>query len=87
MEDIEIARNTKLEAITEIAKKAGIEDEELEQYGKYKAKIDNKKLFKRLQNKKYGKLTVKEYLGNKEYRCECCYKTAFVQSPYLQSFK
>lgn len=56
MEDIEIARNTKLEAIAEIAKKAGIEDEELEQYGKYKAKIDNKKLFKRLQNKKDGKL-------------------------------
>ncbi len=56
MEDIEIARSTKLNYITDIAKKAGIEEDELEQYGKYKAKIDNKKILKRLQNKKDGKL-------------------------------
>ena len=47
MEDIEIARNTKLDNIVEIATKAGIKEDELEQYGKYKAKIDSKKLFKR----------------------------------------
>ncbi len=56
MEDIEIARNTKLENIMDIAKKAGIEEEELELYGKYKAKIDNEKIFDRLINKKDGKL-------------------------------
>ena len=56
MEDIEIARNTKLDNIVEIATKAGIKEDELEQYGKYKAKIDSKKLFKRLENKKNGKL-------------------------------
>lgn len=56
MEDIDIARNTKLKDITEIAKKAGINDEELEQYGKYKAKIDSKKIYDRLKNKKDGKL-------------------------------
>ena len=56
MEDIEIARNTKLDNIGEIATKAGIKEDELEQYGKYKAKIDSKKLFKRLENKKNGKL-------------------------------
>ena len=56
MEDIEIARNTKLDNIVEIATKAGIKEEELEQYGKYKAKIDSNKLFKRLANKKSGKL-------------------------------
>ena len=56
MEDIDIARNTKLKDITEIAKKAGINDEELEQYGKYKAKIDSKKISDRLKNKKDGKL-------------------------------
>lgn len=56
MEDIDIARNTKLKNITEIAKNAGIEDEELEQYGKYKAKIDSKKLCERLKNKKDGNL-------------------------------
>ncbi len=50
MEDVEIARNTKLEKIDEIANKLGINEEELEQYGKYKAKI-NLKIKERLQNK------------------------------------
>ena len=40
MTDIEIARNTKLEKIVEIAKKLDIE-EDIEQYGKYKAKLEN----------------------------------------------
>ena len=39
MEDIEIARNTKLKKITEIAEKLNIQEEQLEQYGKFKAKI------------------------------------------------
>ena len=56
MEDIEIARNTKLKHVTEIAQKAGIKDEELEQYGKYKAKIDSKAIMKRLKDKENGKL-------------------------------
>ena len=34
MEDIDIARNAKLKEITQIAKDAGIIDEEVEQYGK-----------------------------------------------------
>ena len=55
MEDIEIARNTKLENITSIAKRLGIE-EEIETYGKYKAKLDYKKIQARLKNKKNGKL-------------------------------
>jgi len=55
MTDIEIARNTKLEKIEKIAEKLGIEDEELESYGKYKAKISND-VYKRLENKKDGKL-------------------------------
>ena len=55
MKDIEIARNTKLEDINNIAKKCGLIDEEIEQYGKYKAKI-NDKAFGRLKNKKDGKL-------------------------------
>ena len=57
MTDIEIARNTKLNKIEDIAKKCGLEDEEIEQYGKYKAKI-NEKAFKRLENKKNGKLVL-----------------------------
>ena len=38
--DIEIAQSAKLRPITEIAATAGIDDKYLEQYGKYKAKID-----------------------------------------------
>ena len=42
--DIEIAQECQMLPITEIAAKAGIGDEYLEQYGKYKAKIDYKLL-------------------------------------------
>ena len=38
--DIEIAQSCKLKPIVEIAKKCGIGEDELEFYGKYKAKID-----------------------------------------------
>ena len=38
--DIQIAQECVMAPITEIANKAGIEDKYLEQYGKYKAKID-----------------------------------------------
>ena len=55
MSDIEIAQNAKLEKIGNIAKKIGIEDEYLEQYGKYKAKIDLN-IFDELQERKNGKL-------------------------------
>ena len=55
MEDIEIARNTKLNKITDIAENIGINEEELENYGKYKAKI-SLDTYKRLKNKKNGKL-------------------------------
>ena len=56
MTDIEIAQNTKLEKITQIAKKIGIEDEDdIELYGKYKAKV-SEKVYERLKQKKDGKL-------------------------------
>ena len=38
--DIEIAQGAKMQPITEIAKTAGVDDKYLEQYGKYKAKVD-----------------------------------------------
>lgn len=56
MEDIEIARNTQLEKIDKIAENIGIKEDEIELYGKYKAKIDNKALLERLKNKENGKL-------------------------------
>ena len=57
MEDVEIARSTKLEEISKIAKQIGIQEEELEPYGRYKAKI-NLKIKERLKNKKDGKLVL-----------------------------
>ena len=38
--DIEIAQESQMMPITEIAKIAGVDDKYLEQYGKYKAKVD-----------------------------------------------
>ena len=40
LSDIEIAQQCQMQPITEIAKKAKVEDKYIEQYGKYKAKID-----------------------------------------------
>ena len=53
--DIEIARETKLEDIKEIAKKVNIQEDDLECYGNYKAKISNN-LSNKLKDKKNGKL-------------------------------
>ena len=55
MEDIDIARQAKLQNITKVAEKLGIEEDYLEQYGKYKAKISNE-LYEKLKDKKDGKL-------------------------------
>ena len=52
--DIEIAQECTMEPITKIAEKAGIDDKYLEQYGKYKAKIDYNLL--KETDKKDGKL-------------------------------
>ncbi|MCI9177116.1 MAG: formate--tetrahydrofolate ligase [Clostridia bacterium] len=57
MEDIEIARNVKLEPIINIAKNMQIKEEEIEQYGKYKAKI-SQNCYERLKNKENGKLVL-----------------------------
>ena len=37
--DIEIAQETQMQPILEVAKTAGIDEKYLEQYGKYKAKV------------------------------------------------
>ena len=57
MTDIEIAKSIKLEKITKIAEEIGISEDELELYGKYKAKISNDVKEKR-KNKKDGKLVL-----------------------------
>lgn len=53
--DIDIAQRTILDPIEEIAKQAGIGQEDIELYGKYKAKVDYN-LYQRLKSKKDGKL-------------------------------
>ena len=55
MEDVEIARSTKLDKINVVAEKIGISEDELVPYGKYKAKV-SLKAFERLENKEKGKL-------------------------------
>ena len=40
LSDIEIARKSKMMPISQIAKKIGIDEDYLEYYGKYKAKIN-----------------------------------------------
>lgn len=55
MSDIEIARNTKLDNIARVAKELGINEDDLELYGKYKAKI-SEKVHENLKDKKDGKL-------------------------------
>ena len=55
--DIEIAQQTKMTPITEIAASLGIREEELEPYGHYKAKLSDS-LFDRLADRPNGKLVL-----------------------------
>ena len=57
MTDIEIAKSVKLEKITKVAEEIGISEDELELYGKYKAKISDE-VTKKIKNKKDGKLVL-----------------------------
>ena len=52
--DLEIAQAAKLKPITEIARQIGIKEDELELYGKYKAKI-SLSILDRLKNRSQGK--------------------------------
>ncbi|RFU69692.1 formate--tetrahydrofolate ligase [Peribacillus saganii] len=53
--DIEIALSAKMKPIKEIANSIGIKEDELDQYGKYKAKI-NSTVMKRLEHEQDGNL-------------------------------
>lgn len=55
MQDIEIARNAKLKNINKIAEALKIDDEYVEQYGKYKAKI-SLDYYEKIKNNNDGKL-------------------------------
>ena len=55
--DVEIAQSAKMKPISEIAQKLGLEDDDLELYGKYKAKIALEAI-NRLENNPDGKLVL-----------------------------
>ena len=55
--DIQIAQEAVMLPITEVAKNLGISADDMEQYGKYKAKISGEYL-KKIKNKKDGKLVL-----------------------------
>jgi len=53
--DIEIAQQANMKKIGEIAKGLSIEEDDIEYYGHYKAKL-SEELFKKLEHKPDGKL-------------------------------
>ena len=55
--DIEISKCAKIDKIVDVAKKVGINEDELELYGNYKAKISDK-LLNRIKNNPDGKLVL-----------------------------
>ena len=55
--DVQIAQSAKMEPIKEIAAKVGLSEDDLELYGKYKAKISLETI-ERLKDKKDGKLVL-----------------------------
>ncbi|MGB9867786.1 MAG: formate--tetrahydrofolate ligase [Bacillota bacterium] len=55
--DIEIAREAKMLPIVEVARKLGLEEDDIEQYGRYKAKI-NLEVLEKLKDRPLGKYIV-----------------------------
>ena len=53
--DVEIAQSAKMKPIKEIAEKVGLDEDDLELYGKYKAKISLEAI-SQLKEKENGKL-------------------------------
>ncbi|MDO4178065.1 MAG: formate--tetrahydrofolate ligase [Phascolarctobacterium sp.] len=57
LSDIEIAQQAKMQKIIDVAAKIGIHEDDLELYGKYKAKL-SMDLIRRMENEKAGKLVL-----------------------------
>ena len=57
LSDIEIAQQAKMLKITEVAEKLGIPEEDIEMYGRYKAKL-SMDLIRRMESEKPGKLVL-----------------------------
>ena len=57
LSDIEIAQKAQMEPVTDVAAKIGIDENDLELYGKYKAKL-SEELLKKLENNRDSKLVL-----------------------------
>ena len=57
LSDIEIAQQAKMQKITDVAAKLGISEDDIELYGRYKAKL-SMDLIRRIENEKPGKLVL-----------------------------
>ena len=57
LSDIEIAQQAKMQKITDVAAKLGIGEDDIELYGRYKAKL-SMDLIRRMENEKPGKLVL-----------------------------
>ena len=57
LSDIEIAQQAKMQKITEVAAKLGISEDDIELYGRYKAKL-SMDLIRRMEGEKAGKLVL-----------------------------
>ena len=57
LSDIEIAQQAKMQKITDVAAKLGISEDDIELYGRYKAKL-SMDLIRRMEGEKPGKLVL-----------------------------
>ncbi len=55
---LQIAQEATLRPIADIARAAGLQDDEIEPYGRYKAKVDAAKVLARLQDRPDGKIVI-----------------------------
>ena len=78
MTDIEIAKQVNLENILDIAKKTNIDENDVELYGKYKAKISN---FEKYNKNSKGKLVLVAKTAKATARFTFLYLRARESSP------
>ena len=66
--DIEIAQEATMNRITDVAEKYGIDQDDLELYGKYKAKLSDD-LWDKVKDRPDGKLVLVTAINPTPYRC------------------
>ena len=65
MTDIEIAQEAVMEPITKVAASIGLTEDDIELYGKYKAKL-SEDLWNRIKNEKDGKLVINKKMVGRD---------------------